>query len=83
MIVAGGLYWPLLIDSSERFDGTSWKTVGSLPKKIDGIRGISINNEIFFTGISTIKLTKVINLVDTTNQKFINMITKKMVHCTC
>ena len=50
MIVAGGLYWPLLIDSSERFDGTSWKTVGSLPKKIDGIRGISINNNIFITG---------------------------------
>ena len=81
LIVAGGLDWPLLMDSTEKFDGLSWSLVGLLPRKVDGIRGISINNEIFFTGIPTIRLT--INLVDTTNQKFINLITKKMVHCTC
>ena len=77
LIVAGGLDWPLLMDSTEKFDGLSWSLVGLLPRKVDGIRGISINNEIFFTGIPTIRLTKVINLVDTKNQKFFNMITKK------
>ena len=52
-IVVAGLDWPNFLDSTEKYDGSSWVEVKTavFPYKIDGIRGVSINNNIFITGI--------------------------------
>merc|ERR1719300_1167394 len=51
-IVVAGLDWPNYLDSTEMFDGSSWNYVKSakFPHRIDGIRGISIDNKIYVTG---------------------------------
>ena len=57
-IVVAGLDWPNFLDSTEKYDGSSWVEVKTavFPYKIDGIRGVSINNNIFITGKIKIKI---------------------------
>ena len=43
------------MDSTEKYDGISWVevTTAAFPYKIDGLRAVSINNNIFITGSKT------------------------------
>ena len=47
---AGG--WLGWLDTTEILveGDSSWTTVGSLPKAVQGIRGVSLNNRIIMTG---------------------------------
>jgi len=40
----------LLASTEIMVEGSSWQAVGSLPKACEGLRGISVNNQIFMTG---------------------------------
>ena len=48
---AGGYTWSVGIDTTEIFDGSTWTNVGRLPRMMDGIRIINIDNQILSFGI--------------------------------
>ena len=48
---AGGYTWSAGIDTTEIFDGSTWTNVGRLPRLMDGIRIINIDNQILSFGI--------------------------------
>ena len=66
-LVTGGLDWPLFLSSTEiLMEGDSqWQVLSAaqLPLKIDGIRGVSINNNIYVTGMNFNENIKYINYI--------------------
>ena len=38
-------------DTTEVFSGGRWRTVGALPEALNGLAGVTIENNVFMTGL--------------------------------
>ena len=50
-LVAGGSNGHHLLDSTEVFRDGEWTVVAPLPLALEGVRGVTLDNTVFMTGV--------------------------------
>ena len=50
LIVAGGKYNVEILSSVEIFEGESWRFIRDLPRALEGLTGINLDNTVFMIG---------------------------------